>query len=176
MTDFIDALEEQLMTAHRDRKRRRFAMPSWRRGAALVGAAGAAAAAVVVVLALSSTDEPQPAAKPAAPPPGRRIVVSPTTGRQITVAVLNGTTVTGLARVAADRLLAAGYREGRITNDPNDQSRVVSEVAYEDGARAAAQDVARRLGIAHVVPMTANGRVLADRAPVAVFIGADKAQ
>lgn len=169
MTDFIDALEEQLMTAHRDRKRRRFAMPSWRRGAVLVAAAAAVAAAVVTVLALASPDERRPAAKPPAPAP---------ITRPVTVAILNGTTITGLARAAADKLLDAGFREGTVTNDPNAQNRAISEVYYEPGAREAARAAAARLGIAreHVVPMTQNARVVADRATVAVLIGADKAQ
>jgi hypothetical protein len=33
------------------------------------------------------------------------------------VAVLNGTTVTGLARAAADTPVANGFREGAVTND-----------------------------------------------------------
>lgn len=97
---------------------------------------------------------------------------------QVTIAVLNGTTVTGLARSAADRVLNKGYREGTVTNDPNDQSRQVTQVFYEPSAKAAALDVAKILGVqtGNVKPMDANTRVVADRAQVAVLVGADKAQ
>jgi hypothetical protein len=95
-----------------------------------------------------------------------------------TVAVLNGTTVTGLARGAADKVAAKGYREGVVTNDQTNQQHQVTEIYYEANAKAAALDVAKILVVttANVKPMDANARVLADRAQVAVFVGADKAQ
>jgi hypothetical protein len=96
----------------------------------------------------------------------------------ITVSVLNGTTVTGLARSAADKVTGKGYREGAVTNDPANQQRPVTQVFYEPSGKAAALDVAKILGVkaANVKPMDANARVLAERAQVAVFVGADKAQ
>ena len=95
-----------------------------------------------------------------------------------TVAVLNGTTVTGLAREASTKVIGKGYREGVVTNDQTNQQHPVTEVFYEPNAKAAALDVAKILGVkaANVKPMDANARVLADRAQVAVFVGADKAQ
>jgi hypothetical protein len=95
------------------------------------------------------------------------------------LAVYNGTTVTGLARGAADKLTAKGYDEPNVvTNDPTNQARAVTQVYFEPKARPAALDVARILGVraANVKPMDANVRALADRATVAVFVGADKAQ
>jgi hypothetical protein len=96
-----------------------------------------------------------------------------------TLAVVNGTTVTGLARIAADELTSNGYPEPNVvTNDATNQTRPVSTVYYEPGHKADAQGVAAclRIGYEHVAPMDANARALADRADVAVFIGADRAR
>jgi hypothetical protein len=93
--------------------------------------------------------------------------------------VLNGTTVTGLARGAADKLTAKGYNEPVVvTNDSTNQARRTTQIFFEPQARAAALDVAKLLGVTtrNVKPMDANARALADRGQVAVFIGADKAQ
>jgi LytR cell envelope-related transcriptional attenuator len=96
----------------------------------------------------------------------------------ITVSVLNGTTVTGLARQASGKVTAKGYREGVVTNDTTDQQRPVTQIFYEPNGKAAALDVAKILGVraVNVKPMDANARVAADRAQVAVFVGTDKAQ
>ncbi len=99
--------------------------------------------------------------------------------KAVPLAVLNGTTVTGLARGAADKLTAKGYNEPNVvTNDTTNQQRPTTQVYYEAKARAAALDVAKILGVptAQIKPMDANARALADRAQVAVFVGADKAQ
>ena len=96
----------------------------------------------------------------------------------ITVSVLNGTTVTGLARQASDKVSAKGYRPGVVTNDTTDQQRPVTQIFYEPAGKAAALDVAKILAVkaVNVKPMDANARVAADRAQVAVFVGNDKAQ
>jgi len=99
--------------------------------------------------------------------------------KTVPLAVLNGTTVTGLARGAADKLTAKGYNEPNVvTNDTTNQQRPTTQVYYEAKAHAAALDVAKILGVptSQVKPMDANARALADRAQVAVFVGGDKAQ
>ena len=99
--------------------------------------------------------------------------------KAVPLAVLNGTTVTGLARGAADKLTAKGYNEPNVvTNDTTNQQRPTTQVYYEAKARAAALDVAKILGVpaTQIKPMDANARALADRAEVAVFVGGDKAQ
>ena len=99
--------------------------------------------------------------------------------KAVPLAVLNGTTVTGLARGAADKLTTKGYNEPNVvTNDTTNQARPTTQIYYEAKVRAAALDVAKILGVptAQVKPMDANARALADRAEVAVFVGADKAQ
>ena len=173
MTDFIDVLEQQLVTAHRGRGRRWFAVP-WRTTIVFAGAVAAAAAVVVAVLALSSP-APQPAASPPTQPPQTTPV---TPQAPVTLAVLNGTTITGLARAAADDLTRFGYDEPKVTNDTTNPTRARTTVYYEPGHRADALGVASclHIGFERVMAMEANARALADRADVAIFIGADRAR
>jgi hypothetical protein len=99
--------------------------------------------------------------------------------KAVPLAVLNGTTVTGLARGAANALARRGYPQPQVvTNDTTNQRRAATEIFYEPQARAAGLDVARILGVpsSQVKPMDGNARALADRALVAVFVGSDKAQ
>jgi hypothetical protein len=92
--------------------------------------------------------------------------------------VLNGTTVTGLARIAADKLQSRGYKVDRVT-DAADQAQQASAVAYAAGYRKAALDIAGIIGIStsEVAPIDASTRAVAgDAAHVVVTMGADKAQ
>jgi LytR cell envelope-related transcriptional attenuator len=175
MTDFIAALEEQLLTAHRERRRPRRPIP-WRGGAIVLAAAATVAAVVAVVLALASPEAHRAASEPPHQSPPQTTPVHP--APRTTVAVLNGTTVTGLARHAADKLLLSGFREGVITNDTTNQQRRHTTIYYEPGFKEQAQTVAGCLdvGLDRVRPMGANARVAADRAEIAVFIGADLAK
>jgi hypothetical protein len=174
MTDFIDVLEQQLVAAHRGGSRRLLAVP-WRTTIVFAGAVAAVAAVVVAVLALSS-----PAPQPAASPPTQPPQTTPVTPQPpLSIAVLNGTTVTGLARGVADELTSKGYHEPNVvTNDVSNQSRARTTIYYEPGHKGDAQGVAGclKIGLDRVVPMDANARALSDRADVAVFIGADRAQ
>jgi LytR cell envelope-related transcriptional attenuator len=142
----------------------------------LVAAAATVAVVVAVVVALASPDRQRAAPPPAQEPPALTTPVHPV--RPTTVSVLNGTTVTGLARAAADTLMASGFREGVITNDTTNQQRPLTEIYYERGDRQQAQTVAGWLevGLKRVHPMDANARVAGDRADIVVFIGADKAK
>jgi hypothetical protein len=91
--------------------------------------------------------------------------------------VLNGTTVTGLARGAADRLTAKGYKVPRVT-DAADQAQQKSLVAYTDGFKGAALLIAKIVGIptSQVVPIDASTQAVAgDQSSVVVTMGADKA-
>ena len=175
MTDFIAALEEQLVAAHRERRPRRLQIP-WRGGAVVVAAVATVAVVVAVVIALASPDKQRGATPPAQEPPAQTTPVHPP--KRTTVAVLNGTTITGLARSVADRLLGSGFREGVVTNDTSNQSRAVTTIYYEPGYREEAQTAAGCLQVRldRIHPMDANARVAADRADIVVFIGADKAR
>ena len=128
--------------------------------------------AVVIVLASPSGhragSEPPPPQSPPQTTPVRPVP-------QTTVAVLNGTTVTGLARATANKLIANGFREGVVTNDATNQHRARTTIYYEPGFKEQAQTAAGCLqsGLDRVLPMTTNARVAADRAQIAVFVGTD---
>jgi hypothetical protein len=102
-----------------------------------------------------------------------------------TVAVLNGTTITNLARGAANKIADAGYVEGPVTNDTTNQARDATAIYYAEGARAAALDVARLIKVrsSAVRPLnqsdpTEQGLVLlaGEDADVIVSVGQDQAQ
>jgi hypothetical protein len=92
----------------------------------------------------------------------------------VTVAVLNGTTVPGLAAALRDQIAAAGFTKGTI-NDFSDQQLAESVVQYAPGHQAEAKAVSRRVGISQREPVTADSRALAGDATVIVIAGADKA-
>jgi hypothetical protein len=92
----------------------------------------------------------------------------------VTVAVLNGTTVPGLAAALSDQIAAAGFTKGTI-NDYSDKQLAESVVLYAPGRQAEAKAVSRRVGISQREPVTADSRALAGDATVIVLAGADKA-
>jgi hypothetical protein len=92
----------------------------------------------------------------------------------VTVAVLNGTTVNGLAAALRDQIAAAGFKKGTI-NVFSDQQLAESVVEYAPGHLAEAKAVGRIVGISQREPVTANSRALAGDATVIVIAGADKA-
>jgi LytR cell envelope-related transcriptional attenuator len=92
----------------------------------------------------------------------------------VTVAVLNGTTVPGLAAALSDQIAAAGFKQGTINNF-SDQQLAESVVQYAPGHEAEAKAVSRSVGISRLEPVTATSRALAGDATVIVIAGADKA-
>jgi hypothetical protein len=92
----------------------------------------------------------------------------------VTVAVLNGTTVPGLAAALRDQIAAAGFKKGMI-NVFSDQQLAESVVQYAPGHEAEATAVGRTVGIGQREPVTADSRALAGDATVIVIAGADKA-
>jgi LytR cell envelope-related transcriptional attenuator len=92
----------------------------------------------------------------------------------VTVAVLNGTTVPGLAATLMDEVEAAGFKDGTITNF-TDQQLAESVVQYTAGHEADARAVSRRLGIGQREPVNPSSQALAGDATVIVIAGADKA-
>jgi hypothetical protein len=103
--------------------------------------------------------------------PRRPVVVKP---GSVTVAVLNGTTINGLAASLRDQVAAAGYRSGTI-DVFSDQQLGESVVEYAPGHLAAAKAVGRVLAISRYGPATADSRARAGDATVIVVAGADKA-
>ena len=93
----------------------------------------------------------------------------------VTVAVLNGTTVPGLAATVGDRIQGAGFQLGTVTNN-FDQQRAESVVLYAPGSEREAADVGRRLDISQREPIDAESQALAGDATVVVVAGADQNQ
>lgn len=94
---------------------------------------------------------------------------------EVTVAVLNGTSVNGLAGKVGSDIESAGYRLGAITSASPDFAQTT--VLYADGEKRAAQKVARELGLdkQSVEPVDGESRRLAGDADVVVIAGEDRA-
>ncbi len=91
----------------------------------------------------------------------------------IEVAVLNGTSLSGLAGRTGDRLERQGFELGAVTNST--QSFTTSVVMFRRGHRPEAQMIARGLGIDEVTLMTSEVAAPAAGAVVAVVVGEDRA-
>jgi hypothetical protein len=149
-------------------------------GVLIVGGAGAFA-----INELSSDD-------PAAPSGGDRAAPAPegeeqTGDRQrrrravvpgnVTVAVLNGTTVPGLAKLVGERVESHGFELGTVANTADqEQQRAESVVLYAPGHEREARAVSRRLEITQRQPIDPASQELAGDATVVVIAGADLSQ
>jgi hypothetical protein len=91
----------------------------------------------------------------------------------VTVAVLNGTTVPGLAAKVGDRVEGLGFQLGNVTNN-SDQSRNESVVLYAPDHQDEAAAVARKLNIGQREPIDAASQALAGDAGVVVIAGSDQ--
>jgi hypothetical protein len=152
----------------------------------LVPALIGAGALVLVVVALfatgilggggSDTPSSTPDTTSSVTPEGTASSQSGLTPAATKVAVLNGTTIPGLASQEKDTLTAAGFRK-IATGNNTDQQRANSSVLYgtRSGARAQARTVAQRLDIATVQRLDADTRDLSEDADVVVILGQDKA-
>jgi hypothetical protein len=113
----------------------------------------------------SSTTKKKPAPAASAPKPGT-----------YEVAVLNGTTVPGLARGVANRLQSNKYKIGNVTNAAT-QDRSQTLVEYAQGHRAEADQVAKAIDVGSdaIQPLSAGSKTIAgDTATVVVTVGADQ--
>jgi hypothetical protein len=118
-----------------------------------------------------------------APPPtqteepatGGGSAAEPSPPAETNVAVLNGTTFTGLAGDLADQIAGAGYQKGVVETNTRDQTIEASIVYYADGERATARAVARLLSIENVEPLDPETESLAPDADIVVLAGADQA-
>jgi hypothetical protein len=148
---------------------------------ALLAGAAVAGGAVVLILVLTNNSSspsaaPPPSSHAAAHTRKKAPAISPAT---VTVAVLNGTAVNGLAGRTATKLTALGYKQGTVATAFN-QTFTATIVAYMPGHRAAALQVARalKLGPSTVHPIDANAQAVACpqspcNATVVVTTGAD---
>ncbi len=94
---------------------------------------------------------------------------------QVTVAILNGTTVQGLAAKVGEEVSANGFTLGTIGNAARiDQSR--SEVLYRKGQAAAARAVANRLSIRSIGQVDTVNAEIAGSFDAVVLVGSDRSQ
>src|SRR5688572_23168799 len=92
---------------------------------------------------------------------------------QVTVAVLNGTTVQGLAAQVGEEVRAGSFKLGTIGNAARiDQA--TSEVLYRDGEARAARAVANRLRIDRTAPVDSVNEEIAGSFDVIVLVGSDR--
>jgi hypothetical protein len=92
---------------------------------------------------------------------------------EIEVAVLNGTSVTGLAASWGDKIENKGFELGAVTN--TNSTFEESVVMFEPGAKPEAKEVAERLQIKKVQPMIAEVAEVSNEAKVSVVVGEDNA-
>jgi hypothetical protein len=148
---------------------------------ALLAGAAAAGALLVVILTLTqnsgTSSSPSQNRNAASTHSGKKAATfNPST---VTVAVLNGTAVPGLAGRTAARLAALGYKQGTVATASN-QTFTGSVVAYLPGHHADALQVARALKLkpSAVQPIDSNTQAVACaqspcNAAVVVTTGAD---
>lgn len=104
---------------------------------------------------------------------GARAPREPVDPAQVTVAVLNGTTIAGLAAQVGEEARADGFTLGTVTNAAaTDQEG--SKVLYDKGQKNAARAVANRLGIRSTGPVDPISEELAGSFDVVVLVGADR--
>jgi hypothetical protein len=135
------------------------------------------------VLSQLGGDDTPPAPNRTAPPPtepdagdGGAPAEPAKTAAETNVAVLNGTTFTGLAGQLADRVSQeGGYERGATETNTRDQTIQTSTVFYADGFRAHARKVGQLLSITAIEPLDEDTQALAPDANVVVLAGADQA-
>jgi hypothetical protein len=93
----------------------------------------------------------------------------------VTVAVLNGTTIAGLAALVGEEARGEGFTLGTVTNAAQ-TNQAKSEVLYRGGQKNAASAVARRLKIGTTKPVDPLSADLAGSFDVVVLVGADRSQ
>jgi hypothetical protein len=93
----------------------------------------------------------------------------------VTVAVLNGTTIAGLAALVGEEARGEGFTLGTVTNAAQ-TNQGKSEVLYRNGEKNAATAVARRLKIGTTKPVDPLSADLAGSFDVVVLVGADRSQ
>jgi hypothetical protein len=87
------------------------------------------------------------------------------------VSVLNGTGSNGLAAKVQQQLVSAGYKEGLRDNAQGGPTTVVY---FQEGSRAAARDVARRLRTSVVKPIDPQTLAAGGTAKIVVILGQDQ--
>nr|MBA2421462.1 LytR C-terminal domain-containing protein [Thermoleophilaceae bacterium] len=104
-------------------------------------------------------------------PPRRRASVDPAS---VTVSVLNGTSIPGLAAQIGDDVEAKGFQLGNVTNASDQGVRNESVVFFATGGEREAIAVGRALDISQREAIDAQTQSLAGDARVVVLAGSDK--
>ncbi|MBN9622563.1 MAG: LytR C-terminal domain-containing protein [Actinobacteria bacterium] len=104
---------------------------------------------------------------------GKKASVAKIKPGEIEVAVLNGTSVTGLAASWGDKIEKKGFELGAVTN--TNSTFEESVVMFEPGAKPEAKEVAERLKIKNVEPMIPEVAEVSNEAKVSVVVGEDNA-
>ena len=115
---------------------------------------------------------------PANEDPGSESETGARAPSETTVAVLNGTTIGGLAKRTGEELKKAGYTVGTVA-DAQEQNRSATVVQYAPDAKREAQAVAKLIGVGSdaVSQLDVNTRTVAgENARVVVTVGADQNQ
>ncbi|MDQ3741008.1 MAG: LytR C-terminal domain-containing protein, partial [Actinomycetota bacterium] len=150
---------------------------------AIVGAIAVIVVGLVVALS-GGGDESEPARTQepnvVVPPPSNTTAEEPVQRGDVTVAVLNGTSVTGLAKRVASRIEGSGFDvpDDLVTNAV-EQNRSATVVMYVEGARDEAREVAKVIDVGSdaVTQIDESTRVITQgRARVVVTVGADQGQ
>jgi hypothetical protein len=92
----------------------------------------------------------------------------------VSVAVLNGTSVPGLAAKVGDDVRANGFKLGTESNSKKTFGQTV--VMYDPHQRAGAQEVAHDLGVKPIQPIDQQTQQASAGADVVVIAGADRAK
>jgi hypothetical protein len=104
---------------------------------------------------------------------GKQAAVDRVKPGEIEVAVLNGTSVPGLAATFGDKVESKGFELGAVTN--SDSSFEDSVVMFKQGRKPEAKQVAKDLSIAKVQPMSNEVAQVSGEANVSVIVGEDNA-
>ena len=146
-----------------------------RRAVAVAAAVALAAAIALAVVVITGTGGGGHSAGAAHAGPARGVSpAGPVVRSRTTVAVLNGTTVPGLASKVATELERGGFRRGSVTNAA-DQQRPSTTVDYAPGFQRAAREVGTMLRVPHVAPIDAGTQAIAGpQAGVVVTVGTDR--
>jgi hypothetical protein len=148
----------------------------------IVGAcAGVVAVVVVLVLLLTGGSDPPPASNEiggSPPPPAAAKATSSTkVNRKATqIAVLNGTTQTGLARNVGNKLESSGFTILSV-GDNADQQISTTTISYAAGSDKAAKVVAQIMGApsSAVQPIDTNtATAVSPAAKIVVIVGKDR--
>lgn len=150
-------------------------------GTILAGTGALAVVAVVLVVLLAGGSEAPPAdneiGSSTPPPAASESSASTSVDRKATqVAVLNGTTQTGLARSVGNKLEGSGFTILSV-GDNADQQIASTTISYADGGERAARVVARIMDVSSsaVKPIDLNTSAAVDpAAKVVVVVGLDR--